>query len=441
MNQQKAQLSDIPGDWGLPFFGDMFKFLKNPIQLYKDKQEKYGDVFKMQYFGKTQLVLLDKAANQFLLIEQGKYTSNEQAWEFPLKDLFPNGLMLMDGERHQYHRNILRTAFEKDPMNGYLEMMLPIIEDFVESWRTQKKVFAFNAYKELTLQMAGKVFFGLDFSKDLAIVNQHIIEVVKAATAIPVAIPFSTYARGVKARKKLEAYFKTLIAQKRANPQKDLFSLLCFAKSEEGNQLSDQEIVDHLIFILMAAHDTTASTLTSLTYLLAKNPTWQQRVRKEATQLDLNNLKEVKDLRILEDMDLAIKEALRLYPPLILLPRVSTHAMQFGDYAIPANTRLGVVLQHNHYNDELWKKPEQFDPERFDKERKEHRKCPHAYAPFGAGKHHCIGFAFAEMQIKLIMNHLLQQFEWTVPENYKAPYRAVPLQEPTDGLPIYLKSL
>ena len=95
-------------------------------------------------------------------------------------------------------------------------------------------------------------------------------------------------------------------------------------------------------------------------------------------------------------------------------------------------------MQHNHYRDSIWENPATFDPERFNKARREHQKCPHAYSPFGAGKHHCLGFAFAEMQIKLILSQMLQQFSWTVPDSYEAAYKPIPLQEPIDGLPIRL---
>ena len=139
----------------------------------------------------------------------------------------------------------------------------------------------FPEFKQLTLQLAGKVFFGLDFSQDLGEINQAIIQVVKAATSLLVKLPFTTYGRGINARKRLEGFFRAMIPQKRQHPGKDLFSILCLAKNETGDQLTDEEIIDHLIFILMAAHDTTASTLTSMCYLLARHPEWQERLREE----------------------------------------------------------------------------------------------------------------------------------------------------------------
>ena len=125
--------------------------------------------------------------------------------------------MMMDGERHQYHRNILSTAFKKGPLEGYAQLMQPIIRDYFDTFQIQQGLTkVYPVFKKLTLQLAAKVFFGLDLSKDLALINSSIIQVVKAATAIPLNLPFTKYRRGIIARKKLEQYFQSLIDQKRA---------------------------------------------------------------------------------------------------------------------------------------------------------------------------------------------------------------------------------
>ena len=447
MMVQKKSLkpfSEVPKDTsGLPYFANFFPFLKDAHGFLQTRKALFGDIYRYKYFGDEIVMLLDKQANKFFLVDQANYLSNYEGWGNTLEELFPNAIMLMDGEQHQTHRNILATAFKKEPMEGYLTLMQPIIQGFFSNLKISsgKATRFFPMYKELTLELAGKVFFGLDLSKDLSLINQSIIQVVKAAMAVPLNLPFTKYGKGIRARKRLVEYFSSIIEEKRANPQKDLFSMLCQAESETGDKLSNQEIIDHLIFILMAGHDTTASTLNSLTYHIAKYPEWQDKIRNEIEAFKAENGDQfnLKDMRKLEILGLAIKETLRLYPPLILLPRVSTKEIEFAGYSFPSGTRFVLALQHNHYNDQIWETPEHFDPMRFSTERKEHQRCPHAYAPFGAGKHHCLGFAFAELQIKLVIMELLQKFELSVPENYKMIMNQVPLQEPKDGLPIYLK--
>ena len=232
-----------------------------------------------------------------------------------------------------------------------------------------------------------------------------------------------------------------VLQERRKNPSKDMLGALCVAESEDGDRLTDEEIINHLIFILMAGHDTTASTLTSLFYELAKNPDWQEKLRQESQQFYAEGPADFGRLSSLQLLDYATKETLRLHPPLILIPRVALEDMEFEGHTIPKDTHLTVLIYLTHFEEQIFANPQQFDPTRFAKDRAEHKKCPHAFAAFGAGKHHCLGFGFAEMQIKLVMSHALKHFRWSVPDDYKMPYQPVPLQEPKDGLPVKLEKI
>lgn len=432
-------LKHIPGSTGLPIFGNFFEYISNATNFYESRRKKYGDVFKSQTLLGTTVILCGPTANKLILVEEGKFTSNQEAWEMVLSDLFPNGLMLMDGDRHQYHRSIMQEAFKKDPMQGYLEIMPEIISDGLAELNGKKRVLFFPFFKNLTLKLASKVFFGLELNEDLKKINKAISDIVGASAAIPVNLPFTKYGRGIKGRAFLVDYFKSILPERRNNPGKDLFSRLCHAKSEEGNQFTDQEIIDHLIFVLMAAHDTTAISLTFMSYFLAKHPEWQSKVREESQLINLQNPLLVNDLRKLEQTGLVMKETLRVHPPLITVIRKLEKELTVNGYKIPKNTFVNVVFQITHQDKSVWTNPEKFDPERFNSERKEQLKCPFAYAPFGAGKHHCIGYAFAEMQIKLVISELLKQFKLSLPENYQCPIQDVPLKQPKDDLPMFLE--
>lgn len=441
-NLPKPFLDHIPGDKGMPFFGDVFHFLKDPFGMFQKKQKKYGDVFKMSFFGQPTVCLIGHEANRFVLVEQGKYFSNHYGWEDSIGELFEGGLMLKDGEDHKLHRSILQVAFKKEPYMDYLEAMIPLADQYLEGWKNKDHLVVFDEMKQLTLKLAGKVFFGLDFSKDLEKINKAIIEVVKASTVVlPYAIPFSTYWYGLRARKTLEKYFHALILEKRKNPSKDMLGALCMAKNEEGEQLSNKEIVDHLIFILMASHDTTASTMSSLFYELAVNPAWQEKLRAESQSFYAQYELTYQNLDHLTWMDLAIKETLRMHPPLILIPRFTTQDMEYNGIKIPAHTRIMVYLNQTHYSNEIWENPESFHPERFSENVSEHKKCPHAYMPFGGGKHFCLGFGFAEMQMKMVMSKILTHYRWELIPGYKAGYKPVPIQEPLKGLPVKISAL
>ena len=437
----QKDLQHIPGDWGLPFFGHFFEFVSNATKFYETKKKKYGDVFKIKTPLGAGVVLCGPTANKFILVEEGKFTSSQEAWENSLGELFPNGLMLMDGDKHKYHRGIMQEAFKKLPMQGYLDIMPAIMANGIDQLEGKKKILAFPFFKNLTLKVAASVFFGLDPKDDLSQVNKAVTDIVNASAALPIKLPFTNYQKGINGRKFLIKFFKKILPERRANPGKDLFSRLCTAEDEEGNQFTDQEIIDHLIFVLMAAHDTTAITLTLMSYFLAKHPDWQDKLRAEAANFELTKETKVNDLRQLDKMGLVMKETLRIHPPLITVSRKLERAIEVNDITLPKNTFVSVVFQITHHDERIWSTPSKFDPERFNKERKEQLKCPFGYAPFGAGKHHCIGYQFAELMVKLGMTELLKRFKLSVPEGYKSPIRDVPLKQPKDNLPLYLEAV
>ncbi|UYZ64635.1 cytochrome P450 [Hymenobacter weizhouensis] len=438
-----SALRHIPGSLGLPVLGDTVGFLTRPVELFNDKQRRYGDVFKARLFGRTAVYLLGAEANKFVLVEQARHCSSQEGWRFPIGELFHGGLMLRDGEEHKSHRGILQAAFKKEPMRQYLGVMAPIIERRLAEWGRQPTLRVFPAVKHLTLELAGKVFFDLDFSQDLARLNQAMADLVAAATApVPFNLPFTQYRRGMQGRGLLQEYFGRVLQERRQAPAADMLSHLCQAEGADGQRLTDAEIVDHLIFFLMAAHDTTASTLTSLFYELGTHPDWQERLRAESQAAHpATGPVEQAHLGQLEQLGYVLEETLRLHPPLILIPRQTTQELTYNGFTIPANTHLSVLLYHNHQNPAYWTAPDQFDPLRFAAGRQEHRKCPFGYAPFGAGQHHCLGFAFADMQVKLVMHHLLRRYRWRLPAGYRADFANIPIQHPKDGLPVQLEVL
>jgi len=353
----KKQLEHIPGNWGLPIVGEFFKFVSDATGYYEQQRKKYGDVFRTNGPFGPQVILCGPTANKLILVEEDKFTSSKEAWEPSLKDLFPNGLMLMDGDQHKYHRGIMQEAFKKGPMQGYLDSMPSIIEKGMDELEGKKKILAFPFFKNLTLQLAAAIFFGLDSKDDLTEVNTALTNIVNGSAGVPLKIPFSKYQKGINGRKFLINYFKELLPERRANPGKDLFSRLCVAEDEAGNQFTDQEIIDHLIFVLMAAHDTTAITLTMTSYFLSKHPDWQDKLRAECNGFQLSQDTKVKDLRQLEKTGFMMKEVLRIHPPLIQVPRKLNKSIEVNGMVIPKNTKVNVIFQVSHNDERTWSNP------------------------------------------------------------------------------------
>src|SRR6202035_4372273 len=163
-------------------------------------------------------------------------------------------------------------------------------------------------------------------------------------------LPGTQMARGVKGRARIVAYFSKQIPIRRAKGGEDLFSQLCQATHDDGALLSTQDIVDHMSFLMMAAHDTLTSSLTSFIGELAANPDWQSRLRAEVLALGLapGAPSSFDDLEKMPLTEMAFKEALRIKPPVPSMPRRAMRDFSFKGYTIPAGAMVGVNPLFTH---------------------------------------------------------------------------------------------
>jgi cytochrome P450 len=307
-------------------------------------------------------------------------------------------------------------------------------------WRPGGDFRAYPALKELTLDLATEVFMGgadLASPDELARVNQAFIACVQSATALVRAnVPGTRWGRALRGRALLEEFLGRHLAAKRATPGDDLFSVLCHLQTDDGERFSDEDVVNHMIFLLMAAHDTSTITVSTVMQQLGQHPAWQDRCRAEA--LALSEHPTMAELDELVDIDLVMKESLRLVPPVPVLARKTVKETEVLGHHIPADRLVAVMVHLSHHMSELWPEPERFDPERFAADRREDKVHRYAWEPFGGGVHKCLGMFFAGAEVKTILVHLLRQFEWTVDPAYRVPMSYTSLPFPKDGQPVHL---
>lgn len=434
------KVSHIPGDNGLPIVGYTFEFLKDFPGLVNKMAARYGEVFRYRAIMQDVITLLGPDANEFVLKDADHNFSSKLAWDVVLEELFPNGLMLRDFDNHKLHRKILQGAFKKNVMEGYVEQMSQMFDAGLPQWKTNTEIHFFDNIKKMLLEGGAQLFLGVKMGREANKVNDAFIAAVDASLAVVrVPIPGNTWWKGLRGRRYLEKFIGNLVAQKRNSNSNDFFTQICHAKGDDGEVLNDREVIDHMIFLLFAAHDTTTSTLTSIVYRLAKHPEWQQKLRDEFNSIGVEHLN-YDDLEKMEQTSLVFRETLRMHPPLPTIPRRAIRDIEFKGYKIPKNAAVGVVPLHTHFMPEYWSNPNKFDPERFSPERAEHKKHFYQWVPFGGGHHKCLGLNFAEIQSKVFLYHFLRRFEVTVKPGYDMPYQVVPLAVPKDGFPCTLKA-
>jgi len=429
---------DIPLVKGLPLVGNLPKFLRDPLANARSL-EAHGNVVRSRTFFET-VTLLGPEANQFVLHDREGNFSSRGGWAYWIDAVFPGAIMAMDDPAHKHHRRIMQGAFKRSAMERYMADMGPVIEGVVEGW-APGDLKVFPQIKALTLNIAARVFMGMALGAQADRMNRAFIDTVAASLALirkPLP-PFGMW-RGVRARRFLVELMHSKIAAKRAAEGPDLFSQLCHAQDEDGRRFSDDEVVDHMIFLMMAAHDTSTSALTTMFYCLARHPEWQERLRGQALALPEAQLRHA-DVARCELTEWVMKESLRMYPPLTSIPRKAARDCEFGGFHIPKGTPVGISPIHTHHMASIWTNPHEFDPERFSPGRAEHRRHAYAYLPFGGGAHLCIGQHFADMEVKAVMHQVLRRWRWQVADGYRMPYQLVPIAKPRDGLPIRLRPL
>jgi len=256
---RRNSLTHIPGDEGWPIIGKTFEVLADPKGHVERNARKYGPVYRSHMFGEVNVVLLGPEANELVLFDQAKLFSSAHGWGHILNLLFPRGLMLLDFEEHRMHRKALSVAFKAGPMKSYLTGLDRGIAARIAQWKqTPGEMLFYPAIKQLTLDLAATSFLGTEIGPEVDAINRAFVDMVAASVApIRKPLPGTQMARGVKGRQRIVAYFSEQIPLRRAKGDgDDLFSHLCRATDDHGALLSTQDIVDHMSFLMMAAHDT-----------------------------------------------------------------------------------------------------------------------------------------------------------------------------------------
>lgn len=430
----------LPGRAGLPLIGHTLSYVRDPQGLFEKQWDEFGPVSRVSLLGKPWAMLLGPDACEVALRNADKAFVNEPAWSFLVGPFFGRGLMLLDFEEHHMHRRIMQQAFTRDRLTQYTAGMQPVVRRGVDSWEADAKFKAYPALKELTLDVAAEIFMGgaeHTSQDEMAAVNAAFIDCVQAATGIVrMNLPGTRWGRATKSRRLLEEFLRGYLPARRAVEGDDLFSALCHIESEDGERFSDDDVINHMVFLMMAAHDTSTITLSTMLQYLGQHPQWQERCRAESAMLgDEPTLAELDGLVAL---DLVMKECLRLVSPVPVMARKTVKETEVLGVTIPADHFVLVAPHFSHLMEKYWTAPTTFDPERFSEERREDKSHRYAWEPFGGGVHKCLGMFFAGAEIKSIMHRLLSDFIWAVDSDYQVPMNYHSLPFPSDGQPIVL---
>ncbi len=405
--------------------------------------EKHGYFFRYSAFLQDIVSLFGVDALEFVVMDKEKNFSTRLGYKPLIGPLADTSLLLMDFDEHRSHRHTLNPAFKTAVMKAYIKSMHSTFSQQTDIWKQQNSFQFYPAAKQLTLDVATGVFIGIEDKAQKAKVNTALTHMLASLiSVVRLPIPGTRHYKGIKGRDYIKNMLLQQIPERKKTKGTDVFSRLCHEKNEDGVNLTDDEIIGHLMTFWIAGHDTLASALTTLTYQLGKNPEWQHKLRAEVNELELDGRQPtMQELGKLTLCDYAFKEALRLVPPALNTPRQTLREISFNGYRIPKGVQVFTSVYGVHHDETYWPEPEKFDPMRFAPENTPKDRHKFAWAPFGGGAHKCIGMVFAQLQAKIYLLNVLSHFEIVFPENYEIQIQWLPTPRPKDGLPVTFKPL
>jgi cytochrome P450 len=376
--------------------------------------------------------------------------------QFPLmktvRPLFGNGLFTNDGESWLHQRRLMQPSFHHKRLAGFGTIMTEATLAMLERWQgtNSQPLEILQEMMRLTQRVVGLALFNLDLSNEVDTVGRTFTMLLPLLSKYTF-MPFPPLWFPTPRNRRLQAGIETLnkvvyglIAERRkrvADPGMDtgdLLSMLLAARDEEtGEGMSDQQLRDEVVTLLLAGHETTSLALAWTWYLLSQHPEVEQRLHAELETVLGGQTPTFDHLNDLPYTRMVIQETLRLYPPAFGVTRHARADDEIGGYRVPAHSMIFLTPYYTHRHPAFWEEPERFDPERFTPERSLDRPR-FAYAPFGGGPRQCIGNTFALMEAQLVLATVAQRYRLRLIPGHPVEPQVIFTVRPRYGLPMTL---
>lgn len=396
----------------------MRQLRRNPLRTLLDMAQRYGDLVHIG-LGPYHVYLLNHPdLLHEILVRQAGQMRKPRALSRPIADFLGNGLLISHGDYWKQQRHLVQPAFHHHRLDSYGAVMVRCVLQTTETWRDGAVLDVDHEFMKMTLMMVTQTLFSADVSESV----DDIAEATKILQRIayrqgqdpfqlPAWIPIPSHVKKQRTIRLLDDVVMRIIQNRRSASVEcdDLLSMLLDAVGVDGKPLTDKQVRDEVMTVLLAGHESTANALTWMWYLLAQHPEAEAKLDTELdTALD-GHTPTVSHLKHLPYTTMIVKEALRIYPPAWALPREATEAVEIGGYPIKKGSLLLAVPYTIHRDPRYYDDPARFMPERF-ADNGESRLPRHTYIPFGGGPRYCVGNNFALMAMQLTLATLHQRY-------------------------------
>jgi cytochrome P450 len=400
----------------------MFKLITRPLDYLETYAQRYGDTFRIA--GKNSPGIVYFSHPQAL---QEIFTADPELFEIGRGNrvlrflLGEHSLILQDGERHQRQRRLLTPPFHGDRMRAYGELICDITKQVTQQWRIGES-FAVRPYlQEITLRVILQAVFGLSdgsrYQQLRRLISSMLESISSPLTSSVLFFPvlqqdwgsLSPWGRYLRQKQQVDQLIYEEIRERREKGDfsgNDILTLMMSARDEAGQSMTDDELHDELITLLVAGHETTASALTWALYWVHHLPDVHDKLLHELNSLADNS--EASEIAKLPYLTAVCQETLRIYPIVISgFFRILKAPFQVMGYQLEPGTPLIPSIYLTHHREDIYPEPKRFRPERF----LERQFSQYEYLPFGGGNRRCIGMAFAQFEMKLVLATIVSQFE------------------------------
>ncbi|MFZ2175631.1 MAG: cytochrome P450 [Rhodococcus sp. (in: high G+C Gram-positive bacteria)] len=424
--------------------GHLEELRTDPIALMRRVREECGNVGVFQLADRNVVLLSGAEANEFFFRSSDEELDQQAAYPF-MKPIFGEGVVF-DASPERRKEMLHNQALRGEQMKGHAATIADEVDSMVSRWDDEGEIDLLEFFAELTIYTSSSCLIGKKFRDQLdgrfAQLYHELEQGTDAIAFVDPYAPIESFRRRDEARVKLVALVQDIMTGRIAEPpqgkeDRDMLDVLVSIKDEAGNErFSADEITGIFISMMFAGHHTTSGTAAWTLIELLRHPDYMKQVVTELDGLysDGSDIS-FGALRQIPKLEAVLKETLRLHPPLIMLMRVARGDFEVGGYRIAEGDLVAATPAVSNRIPEDFPNPDSFDPERYIDPNQEDIVNRWTWIPFGAGRHRCVGAAFALMQLKAIFSILLQdwEFEMAQPsETYRNDHSkmVVQLQQP-----------
>lgn len=419
------------------FYANSGGILKNPLPFHHENFEKLGDSFRLEIgFGKSVIFSRDAGFAQYALQKNQKNYKKSTIQTVDLAKYVGKGLLTSEGEHWRRQRKLIQPAFHKKQLMQLLDTIEAAILTELIKIETGNTMDVFPVFNDLAFQTVVKSLFSSAVGEKEISRLQHITEATQKMLVKELRQPYlgwwfhlsGSIKHHVGLTREAREILKVLVTKRKNDGKRegDLLDMLLDARYDDGNAMEEEQLIDEILILFTAGHETTSNALTFTSELLARDPDSQDKIADEVEKATQNTNGLFEFIQACPFTRNVIEEAMRLYPPAYLIDRVNIEDDEFNGMFIPRNSNLLFSMYEIHRHPDLWEESERFIPERFaDGNAQKHSSH---YFPFGAGPRMCIGNNFAMYEMILAITALIKKYRISAESGKIAIYPLITLK-------------